>query len=214
MNDINSPITNVSGLIGPPRATVSMLPWDLNMRSQKDIRTEGLFAALNDCLYRNMYRYNHYYHQFQRYLNMTSNDVYSSLNQISICCIDRFGWIYYSEAQRHSVGYDQVSIIAWNLLVMLYVNNSTKNLPFFICSSLNARFASQRVTSRSTGAYSFQNAFFYLQFPDDLSLITDRQKSDFALRATLLTMRKTRRYVWWFAAKAWVIFHYSQFPSI
>lgn len=27
------------------------------MRSQKEIRTEGLFAALNDCLYRTMYRY-------------------------------------------------------------------------------------------------------------------------------------------------------------
>lgn len=27
------------------------------MGSQKEIRTEGLFAALNDCLYRNMYRY-------------------------------------------------------------------------------------------------------------------------------------------------------------
>lgn len=39
-----------------PKASVSMLPWDLRMRSQKDIRTEGLFAALNDCLYRSMYR--------------------------------------------------------------------------------------------------------------------------------------------------------------
>lgn len=38
------------------RATVNVLPWDLRMRSQKDIRTEGLFAALNDCVYRNMYR--------------------------------------------------------------------------------------------------------------------------------------------------------------
>lgn len=37
-------------------ATISMLPWDLRMRSQKEIRTEGLFAALNDCLYRSMYR--------------------------------------------------------------------------------------------------------------------------------------------------------------
>lgn len=41
----------------PSRVTVSMLPWQLRMRSQKEIRTEGLFAALNDCLYRNMYRY-------------------------------------------------------------------------------------------------------------------------------------------------------------
>lgn len=42
--------------IANQRATVNMLPWDLRMRSQKDIRTEGLFAALNDCVYRNMYR--------------------------------------------------------------------------------------------------------------------------------------------------------------
>ncbi|KAL5278665.1 hypothetical protein ACFFRR_003350 [Megaselia abdita] len=37
--------------------TISILDWNLSMRSQKEIRTEGLFAALNDCLYRNMYRY-------------------------------------------------------------------------------------------------------------------------------------------------------------
>ena len=33
---------------------VTILPWKLDMISQKEIRTEGLFAALNDCLYRNM----------------------------------------------------------------------------------------------------------------------------------------------------------------
>jgi len=33
---------------------VQLLPWTLNLESQKEIRTEGLFAALNDCLYRNM----------------------------------------------------------------------------------------------------------------------------------------------------------------
>lgn len=36
--------------------TVEVLPWDLKMKSQKEIRTEGLFASLNDCLYRSMYR--------------------------------------------------------------------------------------------------------------------------------------------------------------
>lgn len=46
-----------STTISHSKASVSMLPWDLRMRSQKDIRTEGLFAALNDCLYRSMYRY-------------------------------------------------------------------------------------------------------------------------------------------------------------
>lgn len=41
------------------KGLVSLLPWQLNMVSQKEIRTEGLFAALNDCLYRSMYKYTH-----------------------------------------------------------------------------------------------------------------------------------------------------------
>lgn len=36
---------------------VTVLPWQLDIVSQKEIRTEGLFAALNDCLYRTMYRF-------------------------------------------------------------------------------------------------------------------------------------------------------------
>jgi hypothetical protein len=40
----------------PSKITVDLLPWNLKMKSQKEIRTEGLFAALNDCLYRSMYR--------------------------------------------------------------------------------------------------------------------------------------------------------------
>lgn len=39
-----------------PKITVELLPWNLKMKSQKEIRTEGLFASLNDCLYRSMYR--------------------------------------------------------------------------------------------------------------------------------------------------------------
>lgn len=39
-----------------PKITVDLLPWNLKMKSQKEIRTEGLFASLNDCLYRSMYR--------------------------------------------------------------------------------------------------------------------------------------------------------------
>lgn len=39
-----------------PEITVDLLPWNLKMKSQKEIRTEGLFASLNDCLYRSMYR--------------------------------------------------------------------------------------------------------------------------------------------------------------
>ena len=41
------------------RGLVTVLPWKLNMVSQREIRTEGLFAALNDCLYRSMYKYSH-----------------------------------------------------------------------------------------------------------------------------------------------------------
>ena len=37
--------------------TIEVLPWDLKIESQTEIRTEGLFAALNDCLYRNMNRF-------------------------------------------------------------------------------------------------------------------------------------------------------------
>jgi len=36
---------------------VSLLPWNLPLRSQRHIRTEGLFAALNDCSYRSMHRF-------------------------------------------------------------------------------------------------------------------------------------------------------------
>ena len=35
----------------------TVLPWQLDLISQKEIRTEGLFAALNDCLYRSMYKF-------------------------------------------------------------------------------------------------------------------------------------------------------------
>ncbi|XP_076042153.1 uncharacterized protein LOC143026046 [Oratosquilla oratoria] len=36
---------------------VSVMPWALPVKSQKDIRTEGLFAALNDCNFRVLGRY-------------------------------------------------------------------------------------------------------------------------------------------------------------
>lgn len=48
----NKNLTNVRN----PKITVEILPWNLKMKSQKEIRTEGLFSSLNDCLYRNMYR--------------------------------------------------------------------------------------------------------------------------------------------------------------
>ncbi|XP_023308046.2 uncharacterized protein LOC111689814 [Lucilia cuprina] len=121
----------------PP--SVQILPWNLRMRSQKEIRTEGLFAALNDCLYRTMYRY--------KYLALVD--------------LDEF--------------------------IVPRLNDTLQEL----LSSLNSRFR-----NRNLGAYSFQNAFFYLQFADDplITHLVDGENLDMAkLKAALVTQRKTRR---------------------
>ncbi|XP_022220076.2 uncharacterized protein LOC111072476 [Drosophila obscura] len=121
------------------RPTVSILPWNLRMRSQKEIRTEGLFAALNDCLYRTMYRY--------KYLALVD--------------LDEFIVPRYSDTLNELIG------------------------------SLNQRFR-----NRNTGAYSFQNAFYYLQFTDDplaSSGIVGGNEQLANVRASLVTQRKTRR---------------------
>lgn len=54
------------------------------------------------------------------------------------------------------------------------------------------RWLSKRINNKNTGAYSFQNAFFYLQFANDES-IYDTKSSNPQLRASLLTQKKTRR---------------------
>ncbi|KMY90077.1 uncharacterized protein LOC6732193 isoform X1 [Drosophila simulans] len=121
------------------RPTVSILPWNLRMRSQKEIRTEGLFAALNDCLYRTMYRY--------KYLALVD--------------LDEFIVPRYSDTLNELIG------------------------------SLNQRFR-----NRNTGAYSFQNAFYYLQFADDSLASSGIEGGNDQLarvRANLVTQRKTRR---------------------
>lgn len=38
---------------------ITVLDWQLPIISQKEIRTEGIFAALNDCLYRTMWHHSH-----------------------------------------------------------------------------------------------------------------------------------------------------------
>lgn len=54
--DKNVTVDNATFTRFPKPPTVDLLPWNLKMKSQKEIRTEGLFASLNDCLYRSMYR--------------------------------------------------------------------------------------------------------------------------------------------------------------
>lgn len=108
---------------------VTVLPWQLDIVSQKEIRTEGLFAALNDCLYRTMYRY--------KYVLMIDLDEYI---------------IPHKNASLR--------------ILMTHLGRNHKS-------------------AERTGAYSFQNAFFYLQWPDD-----EASKS---LPYKLLTLQKTTR---------------------
>ncbi|CAN8014830.1 unnamed protein product, partial [Ixodes persulcatus] len=52
---------NVERLIGhyTARGLATVLPWTLEIRSQKEIRTEGIFASLNDCVYRCQHHFEH-----------------------------------------------------------------------------------------------------------------------------------------------------------
>lgn len=124
------------------KGIVTILPWQLNIASQKDIRTEGLFAALNDCLYRTMYSF--------RYVLMIDFDEF-------------------------------------------IIPNQDASLP-----ELVGRLSKLNNNAARAGAYSFQNGFFYLQWPDDgevgegngsLAVPANAEKD--ALK--LLTLSKTRR---------------------
>ncbi|KAF4517267.1 hypothetical protein B566_EDAN008601 [Ephemera danica] len=108
------------------RGVLTLLPWQLPMVSQREIRTEGLFAALNDCLYRNMYRY----------------------------------------------GY--VALVDLDEYIVPRRNDSLPALLSWL----------SRPGTRAAGSFSFQNAFFYLQWLDDNSSINGPD---------LITQRKTRR---------------------
>ncbi|XP_014282306.1 beta-1,4-galactosyltransferase galt-1 isoform X2 [Halyomorpha halys] len=109
---------------------VTVLPWRLDMASQREIRTEGLFAALNDCLYRSMYKFSH------------------------------------------------VALLDLDEIVMPRHNDTIQQFMEWMGTRLN---------TKSTGSYSFQNAFFYLQWPDDESLTEDPFEN------SLISLTKTRR---------------------
>jgi len=95
---------------------VSVLPWDLNLVSQREIRTEGLFAALNDCLYRNM------------------ND------------------------------FKYLMLIDFDEFIVPHMNDTLPEMLQFL-EQQKVVLAGKKVSSKKTSSYSFQNAFFYVQFP-------------------------------------------------
>jgi len=114
---------------------VEVLPWKLDLESQKEIRTEGLFAALNDCLYRNMNSF--------KYLMM--------------------------------IDMDEVIIPYQNMtLVEMLTDLGTRNLIHL----------GKAVSPSQVSSYSFQNGFFYLQWPDDPTFLTN---------PPLTALLKTRR---------------------
>ncbi|XKL60306.1 hypothetical protein PGB90_001322 [Kerria lacca] len=110
---------------------ISVLPWRLRMKSKIEIRTEGMFAALNDCLYRNMYIFPY------------------------VAFIDT----------------DEFIVPRFNFTLMQLI-----------------RWLSSRYNTSTVSSYSFQNAFFYLQWMDDpnVEFANDIEKK-------LITFRKTRR---------------------
>lgn len=128
---------------------VTVLSWqNLDMKSQEEIRTEGIFASLNDCVYRTMYRF--------KYVAMIDLDEFI------------------------------VPHLDGNLKLLLnrLVNYSVSK-------------------DHKAGAFSFKNAFFYLQWPDDPEYLKlananpGRQANEKStknnLPVYLTTLAKTRR---------------------
>ncbi|CAG7833525.1 unnamed protein product [Allacma fusca] len=116
---------------------IEILPWTLPFVSQKEIRTEGLFVALNDCVYR--------HRGASKYLILVDFD---------------------------------------EMIVPRKTHNYTQ-----LIDQLDTLSNKKKI-----GAYSIQNAFFYLQWPDDQKGFTI-PGNPLAEQVTkhLLSLRKTRR---------------------
>lgn len=116
---------------------IEVLPWSLPFVSQKEIRTEGLFAALNDCVYR--------HRGASKYLVL----------------VDLDEMIVPRKTQNYSMFIEQLDTLS---------------------------------NKKKIGAYSLQNAFFYLQWPNDQSLFKIESNPVAEQVSKQLTMlRKTRR---------------------
>lgn len=127
---------------------ITVLPWHrLDMKSQQEIRTEGIFASLNDCLYRTMYRFKY----------------------VAMIDLDEF--------------------------LVPHLDDDLK--------MLLKRLTSLPMARDRAGAFSFQNAFFYLQWPDDpkYAELSGKQTSTSSATAAkadhlpvyLTTLAKSRR---------------------
>ena len=129
--------SKVSCMIDTYKELVEVLPWTLPFVSQKEIRTEGLFASLNDCVYR--------HRGASKYLILVDFD---------------------------------------EMIVPRKTHNYTQ-----LIDQLDTLSNKKKI-----GAYSIQNAFFYLQWPDDEKTfsIPGNPLAEQVSRH-LLSLRKTRR---------------------
>jgi len=124
---------------------VEVMPWQgLKVDSQTEIRTEGLFAGLNDCLYRNMNRF--------KYLMLID------LDELIVPHSDNIRTI---PEMIHHLNTNKVYTKSGQLL---------------------------KLPRTGVSSYSFQNAFFYLQFEDDPETPPGK-----AGASALRVLRKTRR---------------------
>lgn len=94
---------------------LTVLPWDLPLRSQKDIRTEGIFAALNDCIFRTSHRFRYtVVVDLDEFIVPRNHNNYSSL----MAFLDK-------PPYRHG------SFVFRNAFFYMYWSNDTKASDFF-----------------------------------------------------------------------------------
>lgn len=135
----------LKSLLKQQQPLITVLPWQLPVESQSQIRTEGIFAALNDCLYRARAAR----HQYVLFIDLDE----------------------YIVPQRHH------------------------SLPELIA------YLKRIYRRQSVAAYVFRNAFFYLEYPNELIELPteegaeegERDGQQFQLAEQLITLSKTRR---------------------
>jgi hypothetical protein len=141
---------------------ITVLDWKLNVPSQTEIRTEGLFAALNDCLYRSM---NH-------------------VQYLALIDFDEFIVPRYNKTLPEMLKHIDVQKARGAIASSGGGGGGG--------AALQSRMR-VRPTARVTSSYSFQNAFFYLQFPDDEQEKKSKERVGGNDETNLRTMKKTRR---------------------
>ncbi|XP_023321421.1 uncharacterized protein LOC111696112 [Eurytemora carolleeae] len=127
------------------QGTVQLLPWNLNIPSQTEIRTEGLFAALNDCLYRNM----------------------NTVKYLMLIDFDEF-------IIPHQVTMETVHLLLDLKVASKQAKIDENFANYFLKHKANNK-SGKPVNPSEVASYSFQNSFFYLQWENDGSFSSNQE---------------------------------------